>query len=137
MEYIFDYTMGDDTDSGHHMKESGTIRCNHSNEEMLAALGQFNKESGLDWKSWCSEYEDDRIHEEDLDRLLEMGIIDQELHDKLLDEDDGELTSDLLIRFIMDVVKHYLPDLDWAFVYPERRESAFFTGCGYGCQEFH
>lgn len=130
--YIFEYEIGDTGGDGHERMESGYIKVNHSNEELLAAMKTFKEKTGCEWEHWFEEAEENFLDIKETNKIFEyIGEKKREdyhfYNKKLCLSGDSDF-----IALLMAICRVALPDLDWSWHTPKCDGEAFFSGMGYG-----
>lgn len=143
-EYHMYFTLGDDSDDGHCIKEEIHIVANYSVAKIDKVIAQFKQETKFDISNWASEYEDSSLPVDDVEDLVKLGFIADKTNikgiDSNIDEDDHSNDeyyidgSEGYVEFIFEViVKHYLPDFTWRYYsIPNEQCLTCMDGNGYG-----
>lgn len=130
--YIFEYTIGSDSCSGHDRCESGYIHVNHSNEELLAAMNTFKEKTGCNWEKWFRNYQDNSLSKDETIKVLEYLGVSKANDFDIEDDCLYVYNASGFIALMMAICRVALPDLDWCYHTPKVDGEAFFSDMGYG-----
>lgn len=143
-EYYMYFTLGDDSDDGHCIKEEIHIAANYSAAKIDKVIAQFKQETNFDISKWARDYEDSSLPVDDVEDLVKLGFITDKTDikgiDSYIDEDDHSNDDYYIdggkgyIEFIFEViVKRYLPDFTWRYYsIPNEQCLTCMDGNGYG-----
>lgn len=132
VETLIEWCIGDQYCEGHGQVDTRTIAVGHPTgtnalKKLLDAEDRINTEYGIDLSDWFSEYKDDYLYPEEVEKLHKLGIC----NDKTQDEWGGlpAISVDDFFDIWKQLIEKADPELTIRMVqYPE-----FFSKCtGYG-----
>ena len=129
-EYNICFELGDESHDGHGHSEKFHMTSNYSAKEITDFLNEFEKKTGINICKECEDYEENRLSKEATEKLLELGIIDQEYIEK-----DGRYYvegTDDFVDIIENCLKYVVKDFEWH--YRNIKEDVLYklNGVGYG-----
>lgn len=129
-EYNICFELGDESNDGHGHSEKFHMSSNYSAKEITDFLNEFEKKTGINICKECEDYEENRLSKEATEKLLELGIIDQEYIEK-----DGRYYvegTDDFVDIIENCLKYVVKDFEWH--YRNLKEDVLYklNGVGYG-----
>lgn len=129
-EYNICFELGDESNDGHGHSEKFHMSSNYSAKEITDFLNEFEKKTGINICKECEDYEENRLSKEATEKLLELGIIDQEYIEK-----DGRYYvdgTDDFVDIIENCLKYVVKDFEWH--YRNLKEDVLYklNGAGYG-----
>ena len=129
-EYNICFELGDESNDGHGHSEKFHMSSNYSAKEITDFLNEFEKKTGINICKECEDYEENRLSKEATEKLLELGIIDQEYIEK-----DGRYyvddTEDF-VDIIENCLKYVVKDFDWHYRNLKEEPLYKLNGAGYG-----
>jgi hypothetical protein len=139
---IHTIVIGDWSSDGHEKSDQFTFECNAEEADIKKAYLQAVKRSGIslhrdkDATSICCEYEDNRLNEDVIEKLKEIGVDFTEIH--LEDEDGGTIVPEDVARLFFGMVKTQIPGFEYKLIENPKTINGFWSkdfnhSFGYGC----
>lgn len=127
-EHIIHFELGDYSGDGHGFSDSFYKKSNYSVEQITEAYAKAVNIVGVDLvEDVCTDYEDYHVTQEQYDKLLKHGLIEEEE-----DVEDFYIDIDLYLDIFEAMIKLVLKDF-WWIDFPESCENLdILNGAGYG-----
>ena len=129
-EYNICFELGDESHDGHEHSEKFHMTSNYSAKEITKFLNEFEKKTGVDICKECEDYEENRLSKEATEKLLELGIINQEC----IEKDDRYYVegTDDFVDIIENCLKYIVKDFEWHHRNLKEEPLCKLNGVGYG-----
>ena len=129
-EYNICFEIGDESHDGHGHSEKFHMSSNYSVQDITKFIDEFKNKTGVDICEECKDYEENRLSKKATEKLLELGIIDQEYIEK-----DGFYyveCADEFVDIIEDCLKYIVKDFWWHRRNLKEDVLYKLNGAGYG-----
>lgn len=139
LNHIIEFEVGDWSKDGHNQSDTVQIKSNYSGKELDEAFARMKSETGIDFQNICEDYEDNEVHEDELQKFVDAGLLTTKDIEDNSDEDGYCFYNACdLANFALDTLVEFEKKHSREFAYecysiPNLEQCNALQGIGYGC----